>query len=604
MQRDHPSRVKTYDNFIGYGDVDRYKNLEYIGQGSYGIVYSATDIYTNEKVAIKKISDVFRDVPRAVKVLREIKLLRLLQHPNIVEIKSIFIPPSIDAFNDIFVVLEYMDSDLHKVIASIDNLAAKDCRSFMFQILHAVKFMHAANVYHLDLKPGNILANCNGLIKVCDFGLSRVAFSEPSKEWHHTGYVGTRSYRAPEICGSELSKYPYAVDIWSIGCIFAEIMTGKPLFPWKTLASQLDLITNLVGTPSADTISGIRNDTVRNYLRKMQIKSPAPFSKRFQKSSPLALRLLQKLLAFDPKDRPTAEEALADEYFSGLRETQSRPSYQISRDEFAFENCSMSDMEVRRLMYQEILEQHSQLLRKDLPQGQLVCYAPVYYHPEYEYKLVYGGTSWRVNPPAIEDISLLWPVTGEACNARPSLCEPTAHPPYACSSRNDTGDFTQNPVPLQQSLLPNEHSRRNVTGESIQNQVPQCPIFPGRASRPSNSINMNHEKSVIEEGNRESSLDRLLEELNIKPFIRKEEEKYGGLGLPYANSSRNVTRDSVQNQVPPRPVFASTASRPNKDANQVNAVTEGNTEALLRQLPKSSRPYGRKEDKQHRELRR
>ncbi|XP_074375045.1 mitogen-activated protein kinase 18-like isoform X2 [Apium graveolens] len=99
-----------------------------------------------------------------------------------------------------------MDSDLRKFIASIDNLTAKDYKSFMFQILHAVKFMHAANVYHLDLKPGNILENRNGLIKVCDFGLSRVAFSEPSKEWHHTGYVVTRSYRPPEIFGSELSK--------------------------------------------------------------------------------------------------------------------------------------------------------------------------------------------------------------------------------------------------------------------------------------------------------------------------------------------------------------------------------------------------------------
>ncbi|XP_074356636.1 mitogen-activated protein kinase 18-like [Apium graveolens] len=251
-------QVKTYDNFIGCGDANRYKYLKYTGQGSYGIINSAIDAYTNEKVVIKKISYVFRDVPRAVKVLREIKLLRLLQHPNIVEIKSILIPPSSDTFKDIFVFFEYMNSDLRKFIASIDNLTAKDYKSFMFQILHAVKFMHAANVYHLDLKSGNILANCNGLIKVCDFRLSRVAFSEPSKEWHHTGYIGTRSYRAPEICGSELSKYPYAIDIWSIGCIFAEIMTGKPLFPWKTLASHLDLITNLVGTPSADTIPGVQ----------------------------------------------------------------------------------------------------------------------------------------------------------------------------------------------------------------------------------------------------------------------------------------------------------------------------------------------------------
>lgn len=136
-------QVKTEDKFIGYDGANRYKFLKYIGRGSYGIVCSAVDTYTNEKVAIKKISGVFRNVSRAVKVLREIKLLRLLQHPNIVEIKSIIVPPSSDDFNDIFVVLEHMDSDLHKVIASIDSLTAEHHRCFMYQILHAVKFMHA-----------------------------------------------------------------------------------------------------------------------------------------------------------------------------------------------------------------------------------------------------------------------------------------------------------------------------------------------------------------------------------------------------------------------------------------------------------------------------
>lgn len=152
------------------------------------------------------------------------------------------------------------------------------------------------------------------------------------------------------------------------------------------------------------------------------------------------------------------------------------------------------------------------------------------------------------------------------------------HPPYACSSRNVTQDFVQNPVPLQQSLLPYQHSSRNVTGESVQNQVPQSPLLSGNASRP--GMNVNQEKSVKKEGNRDSSLLRQLEDLNIKPYERKEEEQYSGLGLPHVNISRNVTRDSIQNQVPPQTVSASNASRPNMEVNQVHALTEGNTEAL------------------------
>ncbi|RLM91983.1 mitogen-activated protein kinase 8 isoform X3 [Panicum miliaceum] len=297
------------DFFSEYGDANRYKIQEVIGKGSYGVVCSAVDQHTGDKVAIKKIHNIFEHLSDAARILREIKLLRLLRHPDIVEIKHIMLPPSRRDFKDIYVVFELMDTDLHQVIKANDDLTKEHHQFFLYQMLRALKYIHTANVYHRDLKPKNILANANCKLKICDFGLARVAFNDTPTTVFWTDYVATRWYRAPELCGSFFSKYSPAIDIWSIGCIFAEILTGKPLFPGKNVVHQLDLMTDLLGTPSLDTVSRIRNEKARRYLTSMRKKQPVPFSERFPKADPAALKLLQRLLAFDPKDRPTAEEA-------------------------------------------------------------------------------------------------------------------------------------------------------------------------------------------------------------------------------------------------------------------------------------------------------
>ncbi|KAK4804505.1 hypothetical protein SAY86_004322 [Trapa natans] len=226
------------------------------------------------------------------------------------------------------------------------------------------KVIVAANVYHRDLKPKNILANANCKLKVCDFGLARVAFSDTPITIFWTDYVATRWYRAPELCGSFFSKYTPAIDIWGVGCIFAEVLIGKPLFPGKSVVHQLDLITDLLGTPSSDTISGVKNEKARKYLTEMRKKECVPFSEKFPNADPRALKLLQRLLAFDPRDRPTAEEALADPYFKGLAKVEREPSCQpISKLEFEFERLRVTKEDIRELLYREILEYHPQLLK-------------------------------------------------------------------------------------------------------------------------------------------------------------------------------------------------------------------------------------------------
>uniref|UniRef100_A0A2C9UNG2 mitogen-activated protein kinase n=1 Tax=Manihot esculenta TaxID=3983 RepID=A0A2C9UNG2_MANES len=357
--------------FTEYGEASRYQIQEVVGTGSYGVVCSAIDTHTGEKVAIKKINDVFEHVSDATRILREIKLLRLLQHPDIVEIKHIMLPPSRREFRDIYVVFELMESDLHQVIKANDDLTPEHYQFFLYQLLRGLKYIHTANVFHRDLKPKNILANADCKLKICDLGLARVSFNDAPSAIFWTDYVATRWYRAPELCGSFFSKYTPAIDIWSIGCIFAEMLTGKPLFPGKNVVHQLDLMTDLLGTPPPESIARIRNEKARRYLNNMRKKLPVPFSQKFPNVDPLALRLLERLLAFDPKDRPTAEEALADPYFHGLSNVDREPSTQpISKLEFEFERRKLAKDDVRELIYREILEYHPQMLEEYLQGGE------------------------------------------------------------------------------------------------------------------------------------------------------------------------------------------------------------------------------------------
>ncbi|GFP90828.1 mitogen-activated protein kinase 15 [Phtheirospermum japonicum] len=297
------------DFFTEYGEANLYEIQEVVGKGSYGVVAAAVDTHTGEKVAIKKINNIFEHVSEATRILREIKLLRLLKHPDIVEIKHIMLPPCRREFKDIYVVFELMETDLHHVIKTNDDLTPGHHQFFLYQLLRALKYIHSANVFHRDLKPKNILANADCKVKICDFGLARASFGDAPSAVFWT--------------------YTPAIDIWSIGCIFAELITGKPLFPGKNVVHQLELITDLL--------------------------------------DPLALRLLERLIAFDPKDRPSAEEALADPYFYGLANVEDEPSTQhISKFEFEFERRTITKDDVRELIYREILEYHPQMLQEYL----------------------------------------------------------------------------------------------------------------------------------------------------------------------------------------------------------------------------------------------
>ncbi|GJN06785.1 hypothetical protein PR202_ga24546 [Eleusine coracana subsp. coracana] len=230
-------------------------------------------------------------------------------------------------------------------------------------------FLFTANVFHRDLKPKNILANADCKLKICDFGLARVAFSDTPTAIFWTFSVSLFDMLVMflnAICFM-LLQYTPAIDIWSIGCIFAELLTGKPLFPGKNVVHQLDIITDLLGTPSPEAISRIRNEKAKRYLSSMRRKKPTPFTQKFPNADPLGLRLLEKMLAFDPKDRPSAAEALADPYFKNIANVDREPSAQpVTKMEFEFERRRITKEDIRELIYREILEYHPNMLREFL----------------------------------------------------------------------------------------------------------------------------------------------------------------------------------------------------------------------------------------------
>ncbi|CAI5689510.1 unnamed protein product [Oreochromis niloticus] len=222
-----------------------------IGYGAFGVVWSVTDPRDGKRVALKKMPNVFQNLVSCKRVFRELKMLCFFKHENVLSALDILQPPHIDYFEEIYVVTELMQSDLHKIIVSPQPLSSDHAKVFLYQILRGLKYLHSAGILHRDIKPGNLLVNSNCVLKICDFGLARVEESDESR--HMTQEVVTQYYRAPEILmGSR--HYSNSIDIWSVGCIFAELLGRRILFQAQSPIQQLDLITDLLGTPSMEAM--------------------------------------------------------------------------------------------------------------------------------------------------------------------------------------------------------------------------------------------------------------------------------------------------------------------------------------------------------------
>lgn len=340
---------------------DDYQLLHAIGEGAYGTVAAALHKPTGRQVAIKKILP-FDHTLFCLRTLRELKLLKFFSetcvNENIISILDIIKPPSLEEFKEIYFIQELMQTDLHRVIRT-QHLTDDHCQYFVYQTLRALKSIHSADIVHRDLKPANLLLNANCDLKVCDFGLARsVTTSVPAgKEVGlMTEYVATRWYRAPEIMLS-FKMYTKAIDIWAVGCILAELLTGRPLFPGRDYSHQLDLILDVIGTPSLDEFYAITSRRSRDYIRALPIRKKRPFPTLFPHASTDAIDFLSKTLTFDPKKRMTVDEALEHPYLAAYHDPEDEPVVTpLSPDYFEFDmhKDDLSKDQLKELLYAEV----------------------------------------------------------------------------------------------------------------------------------------------------------------------------------------------------------------------------------------------------------
>ena len=355
MDQDQPLQQPQVRQ-ISFNVSDHYQILEVVGEGAYGVVCLAIHKPTNQKEAIKKIEPFERSM-LCLRTLRELKLLKHFSHENIISVLAIQVPLNYESFREIYFIQELMETDLHRVIRT-QKLSDDHVQYFIYQTLRALKAMHAANVLHRDLKPSNLLLNSNCDLKICDFGLARsVALTEDNFGFM-TEYVATRWYRAPEIMLTFL-EYTTAIDVWSVGCILAEMLTGRPLFPGRDYHNQLWLIMEVLGTPNMEDYYNIKLKRAREYIRSLPFCKKIPFNELFANANPLAVDLLEKLLIFNPAKRITVEDALDHPYLKLYHDPTDEPlAEKIPDDFFDFDRRKdeLTIEDLKKLLYEEIMK--------------------------------------------------------------------------------------------------------------------------------------------------------------------------------------------------------------------------------------------------------
>ena len=352
----------------------RYEVLQTVGHGAYGVVISARDSKSGQLVAIKKIEKAFEHETFTKRTLRELKIQRLMQHDNILGIQTIQLPASREDLNEIYVVVDLMETDLNTVIRSKQVMEDEHCQFFMYQILRGLKYLHSASVLHRDLKPSNLLVNSSCDLKICDFGLARADLPFLKvRAASMTDYVATRWYRAPEAL-LNYRIYTKSIDIWSVGCILGELLLRCPLLPGTSAENQLELIFDFVGTPGDEEIREIPNPLSRDKVMRVVKRPRKDLDAMFANSNPMAVDLLRRMLVFDPRKRITVDEALEHPYLDQFRMQDDEPTTEcVSYFDFAFEREVLDMQQLKDMIYEEILLYHFTSKREEYERQKLAA---------------------------------------------------------------------------------------------------------------------------------------------------------------------------------------------------------------------------------------
>lgn len=403
---------------------DRYRLQSVIGSGSYGCVFLATDLAEMRPVAVKRVEKLFRNAVDCRRVLREISIMSKLEHPNIVQLYDIPEIVHVGHFNEIFLIMEVCDSDLGKLVTSGVTLSHLHLSTMLYNLMLGLKYLHSAGVYHRDLKPANCLVNQDCTVKICDFGLARVVGERPSKKARSesrarlnckkrdtagdqeeaegsdasdeedsaedqpalrralTNHVATRWYRAPELVLLQ-TDYTEAVDVWSVGCIYAELLLTlegasaserTPLFPGSSCFplspnkahmgdymfhtgenhDQLNMIFNLLGTPSKEDMGFLQRRDATRYLACFKPRQGEGIRNRLEYAGENAIDFLEGTLCFNPHKRLPVDALLEKRVFEEVRDI----SREIVRPCMMTHNfdavTNLDEMRLRSYFYKEV----------------------------------------------------------------------------------------------------------------------------------------------------------------------------------------------------------------------------------------------------------
>uniref|UniRef100_A0A8B9PIK5 Cyclin-dependent kinase-like 2 n=1 Tax=Apteryx owenii TaxID=8824 RepID=A0A8B9PIK5_APTOW len=288
--------------------MEKYQALGLVGEGSYGVVTKCRNKDSGQIVAVKKFLESEDDAMVKKMALREIKLLKQLRHENLVNLLEVC-----KKKKRWYLVFEFVDHTVLDDLEAFPNgLDYSRVRKYLFQIIRGIAFCHSHNIIHRDIKPENILVSQSGVVKLCDFGFARTL--EASGE-AYTDYVATRWYRAPELLVGDI-KYGKAVDVWAIGCLVTEMLTGEPLFPGDSDIDQLYHITKCLGNLIPRHQELFYKNPLFAGVRLPEVKDIEPLDRRYPKLSAAVLDLAKKCLQIDPDKRPSCAELLQCDFFN------------------------------------------------------------------------------------------------------------------------------------------------------------------------------------------------------------------------------------------------------------------------------------------------